>query len=228
MSSRVPNIATITGDYDAIEHAIRETSRGRWFLSAYLERNRSAETHMLLNAIAKLELAMKENGHLAENCRSLLPLNEMREQINVARQDIAQTRRRQGTPTWLPVPRFTFESLPEVVAGETRSIKAAAANLETAANALRKAGVFRGVAEQISERVQDITEACDVQIAATIGMKRMAQLLSELEAEIMGALDGDVEADDEMYGEEGNSSSIPKEVIAELSAALAEGFADDE
>jgi hypothetical protein len=112
------------------------------------------------------------------------------------------------------------------VADETRSIKAAAANLKTAANALRTAGVFRGVAEQISERVQDITEACDVQIAATIGMKRMAQLLSELEAEIMGALDGDVEADDEMFEDEGNSS-IPKEVIAELSAALAEGFADE-
>jgi hypothetical protein len=228
MSPRAPNITAITGNYDAIERAIRETSRGRWFLTAYLERNRSAETHMLLDAIARLESAMRENGHVVENYHSMEPLTEMRDRITVARQEIAHTRRRKGAPAWLPVPRFTFESLPDVLADETRAIKAAAANLENAAQALRTAGVFHGVAQQISERIEDILEACEMQNAATHGLRRMAQLVSELEAEIMGSLDGDTGSSNaNACSEENNTFSIPSEVIAELSAALAEGFADD-
>jgi|GEM_PF-4733169 len=38
-------------DYDAIESAIMESSRGRWFLSEYARRNRYAETKLLLLAI---------------------------------------------------------------------------------------------------------------------------------------------------------------------------------
>jgi hypothetical protein len=51
----MPNITALTSDYDAIERAIRETTRGRWFLNCYLQRNRSAETRVLLDAIARLE-----------------------------------------------------------------------------------------------------------------------------------------------------------------------------
>jgi hypothetical protein len=41
-------------DFDAIQAAVRETERGRWFLSEYDRRNRSADTQSLLEAIGKL------------------------------------------------------------------------------------------------------------------------------------------------------------------------------
>jgi hypothetical protein len=41
-------------DFDAIQAAVRETERGRWFLSEYDRRNRSADTQALLEAIGKL------------------------------------------------------------------------------------------------------------------------------------------------------------------------------
>jgi len=42
-------------DYDAIREAFMETSRGRWFLSEYAKRNRNADTHMVLDAVARIE-----------------------------------------------------------------------------------------------------------------------------------------------------------------------------
>lgn len=41
--------------YDAIEDAVRETERGRWFLTEYARRNRNADTEVLLDAIRRIE-----------------------------------------------------------------------------------------------------------------------------------------------------------------------------
>src|SRR6202163_133139 len=43
------------GDYHAISEAFMETSRGRWFLGEYAKRNRNADTHMVLDAVARIE-----------------------------------------------------------------------------------------------------------------------------------------------------------------------------
>jgi hypothetical protein len=42
-------------DYEAIENAVLETARGRWFLSEYKKRNGVAGTQTLLDAIGRLE-----------------------------------------------------------------------------------------------------------------------------------------------------------------------------
>lgn len=244
MPPRLPHVTTLTADYDAIERAIRETSRGRWFLAAYLERNRSAETRMLMNAIGKLERSMRDSGHVVNAMAPMETLVELRDAIGKAREDIARTRKREGSPAWLPVPRFTFDSFPADFADETRAIRAAAANLQTAAQALRGAGVFPGVAQQIGERVDDINLACDAQDTATRGMQRMATLLSELEAQIMGAIDGDEASADLPDPDEAppyrcetasftvcgpqRGRAIPEEVVRQLSEALAASLEDDD
>jgi hypothetical protein len=46
-------------DYDAVYAEVAATSRGRWFLDAYAERNRLAHTHMLVGAIARVEAAVR-------------------------------------------------------------------------------------------------------------------------------------------------------------------------
>lgn len=42
-------------DYDAIEAAVMETSRGRWFMAEYARRNRQSDTLQLLSAIGRIE-----------------------------------------------------------------------------------------------------------------------------------------------------------------------------
>lgn len=44
-----------TEEYHAIESAVLETARGRWFLEEYARRHRVADTEILLEAIARLE-----------------------------------------------------------------------------------------------------------------------------------------------------------------------------
>lgn len=47
--------AAYGGDFAAIEAAVLETPRGRWFLGEFARRNRIAETDLLLQAIRRLE-----------------------------------------------------------------------------------------------------------------------------------------------------------------------------
>ena len=45
-------------DFEAIEQAVLETERGRWFLAEYAARKRRSETTTLLTSIARLEKAV--------------------------------------------------------------------------------------------------------------------------------------------------------------------------
>jgi chromosome segregation ATPase len=47
-----------TEDFEAIEQAVLETERGRWFLAEYAARNRRSETTSLLTSLTKLEKAI--------------------------------------------------------------------------------------------------------------------------------------------------------------------------
>lgn len=49
-------------DYEAIEAAVLESPRGRWFLGEFTRRNRAADTSMLLEAIRKLERGVAEHA----------------------------------------------------------------------------------------------------------------------------------------------------------------------
>ena len=45
-------------DYEAIEAAVTETVRGRWFLAEFARRNRIVETRQLLDAMTRIETAV--------------------------------------------------------------------------------------------------------------------------------------------------------------------------
>jgi hypothetical protein len=59
----VPALSAYTQrDYEAIEAAVLESPRGRWFLNEFTRRNRAADTLMLLEAIRKLERGVAEQS----------------------------------------------------------------------------------------------------------------------------------------------------------------------
>lgn len=55
MMSVPPPQGMSEADYEAIEAAVTETVRGRWFLNEFARRNRMAETRLLLDAMARVE-----------------------------------------------------------------------------------------------------------------------------------------------------------------------------
>ncbi len=51
-------------DYDAIEAAVVETVRGRWFLAEYARRSRVDEVRQMLDGLSRLEQTMREQQQL--------------------------------------------------------------------------------------------------------------------------------------------------------------------
>src|SRR5208282_1583904 len=46
-------------EYDAVYVAVTATERGRWFLTEYANRNRHADTDLVVNAIARMAAAIR-------------------------------------------------------------------------------------------------------------------------------------------------------------------------
>lgn len=51
-------------DYEAIEQAVLETERGRWFLAEFARRNRAADTGEILDALGRLESRLSDSRAL--------------------------------------------------------------------------------------------------------------------------------------------------------------------
>ena len=233
MTSATP-ITSLTADYDAIERAIRETSRGRWFLTCYLERNRSAETRMLLSAIAKLENAMRDNGVVMRETGKYSVLATLRDAIDEARYDIAHmpAPEERGAHTE-SLRRFDFENIPASGTEDLRTMRDAALSIRSAAHVLHSAGVFHGIAQQIADNAQTIERSCLAHETTLLRASRMAALICELEAELITAAEDDSV---EPYGGESfyegppepcrqdNGKNIRDDVVEELSLALAECY----
>jgi hypothetical protein len=75
--------------YDALESAVMESARGRWFLAEYARRNRAADTMMLLDALKKLENVASSTGAKADH--GLPDIEQLAETIKAARSEIAST-----------------------------------------------------------------------------------------------------------------------------------------
>jgi hypothetical protein len=227
----MPNITALTSDYDAIERAIRETTRGRWFLSCYLERNRSAETRVLLDALARLEAAMRDSGHMVDTLGPAEALGKIAEALTDARIDITRMVSGEDAPMTPAVSRFAFGSIPRSTRAGTHAIREAAVEIEKAATTLNAAGVFHGVAAQIIEKTSEIMRACAVQEQSIGQMQRIAMLINDVESEIAAVTQSQNNGSRqpaapklrciENLGREA-PLAIPEEVMAELSLALSQ------
>ena len=75
--------------YEALESAVMESARGRWFLAEYAKRNRAADTTMLLEALKKLENVASATPAKAD--RPQPDIEQLASTIKAARSEIAST-----------------------------------------------------------------------------------------------------------------------------------------
>jgi hypothetical protein len=76
-------------DYEAISEAFMETSRGRWFLGEYAKRNRNADTHMVLDAVARIEHSLAAQKQAAPDSGLADALAAIRGALDEARANAA-------------------------------------------------------------------------------------------------------------------------------------------
>lgn len=76
-------------DYEAIEQAVLESPRGRWFLAEFARRNRAADTRLVLEAFGRLEKVVVSRPPASSDPQPVaLDLDRARSEIFAARHEM--------------------------------------------------------------------------------------------------------------------------------------------
>jgi hypothetical protein len=146
-------------DYEAIEAAVQETSRGRWFLSEYARRNRQADTLQLLDAIARLDKTVRDTAASAPAAAGLDPvLRNLARRVHRTREEVTA-----GLAPGEARPEPGSESLDVIAANALRAnndILRAAERVQEIAWTLRETGTDGAVCEDLDRQATEIYAAC--------------------------------------------------------------------
>ena len=162
-------------EYEAIEDAIMQNPRGRWFLNEYARRNRAADTDRLVDAIEHLykEAVRSRTQTPAAPTPAPVPrpqpeavssqvdfdrirraLNEMRQQISATRRDMADVKPRETEHFRNDEPDPTAIATSAEVA--TLDILAAVERLQDIADALRANDADADLCDEIETHARGI------------------------------------------------------------------------
>ena len=130
-----------TEDFDAIESAVMETSRGRWFLAEYARRNRNADTDAVLTKLDRLERAIRRDRAVPDIDRIRLDLADMAEAISRTKQEIAQMKIETEDGGRFADASQELDAIVSQTESATNEILLAAEAIQEAAWTLREAGV---------------------------------------------------------------------------------------
>lgn len=194
-------------DYDAIEGAVMETARGRWFLAEYARRHRVADTEMLMNAISKLERSLSDQATISApkskvpaiddqsstpepNDRALekvlLDVAELSAAIQLTRQEIEELGTKQANDGGFEQASNELDAIVTHTEQATGEILTAAEAIQEAAWTLRDQGTDPEICDKLDNYAIEIYTACTFQ---DITGQRIAKVVS-----LMGFVEGHVQS----------------------------------
>lgn len=161
-------------DYEAIEAAVMETARGRWFMAEFARRNRQADTLQLLGAIGRIERVVGLG----------LPAPEAEPDVGEAAALIADLRIDLERISGKGEDRASgLASRIETAAG---TIVQATESMQEAAWSLREAGANEALCDMLDQRTAEIS-------AATMIVEGTAQRIGKI-ADTIAMLDSSLRA----------------------------------
>lgn len=151
-------------DYEAIEAAVKETARGRWFLDAYAARNRHADTKLVLDAIARLQRSVLG----AESINEPAPqIPAVREELNEIERTAEETRK---TLSEIDAAHQRDgdlgEELSQIVAASALAVSGVLSDAERVSEisaTMRAQGIAEYVCDQLDGLSEHINTACAFQ-----------------------------------------------------------------
>ena len=171
-------------DFEAIEAAVMETPRGRWFLAEFAKRNRVAETRVLLDAVARLEQSLVGHAASSEAERLRAELARMAEVIDAAKHEA-------GGPEASSDPGRRPVRLPELLARLARNAETATADIHAATErvqetawTLRERGTDPAICAEVDDRAAQIHTACAFQELTGQRTRRLVEALCLVEDRI--------------------------------------------
>ena len=168
-------LAPAAGDYDVIFSALMQTERGRWFLQEYARRNRSADTNLLLAAIARIESAVctERSQQLQPDLRA--DLVEMAQAITQTRAEVAELKA-----------ETAIGPLPQAPPGD---VFAAAERIRDVTWAMRGHGFDPATCGQLEELAATILSASALRDPTDHRARKLGEVLQYLEHRIAKLID---------------------------------------
>src|SRR6201982_2959333 len=156
-------ISLSDADYEAIESAVLETNRGRWFLAEYARRNRHADTKMLLTAIERIEAVMRGEPSTQSVDRIRFDLVEMAKAIARTKAEIAAIKPDIEQHGKFGEATEELDSIVNTTEAATSDILAAAEQIQEVAWTLREQGLDPEVCDLLDAKATAVYTACSFQ-----------------------------------------------------------------
>lgn len=171
-------------DYEAIEAAVMETARGRWFLAEYARRNRNADTSVLLAALERIEAVLRGERETQPVDRIRFDIIEMSKAISRTKAEIAAIKPDAAHHGKFGEATEELDSIVLSTESATSDILAAAEQIQEIAWTLREHGVEGEVCDLLDAKATDVYTACSFQDLTGQRTRKVIQVMRYLEGRI--------------------------------------------
>jgi chemotaxis regulatin CheY-phosphate phosphatase CheZ len=171
-------------DYGAIEGAVMETTRGRWFLAEFARRNRHADTTMLLKALDRIEGAMRGERSVESVDRIRFDLVDMAKAISRTKAEIAAIKPDADHHGKFGEASEELDSVVQATEAATSDILACAERIQEMAWTLREQGLENEVCDLLDAKATEVYTACSFQDLTGQRTRKVIQVLRYLEDRI--------------------------------------------
>jgi|tagenome__1003787_1003787.scaffolds.fasta_scaffold20713714_1 chemotaxis protein CheZ len=171
-------------DYEAIEAAVMETARGRWFLAEYARRNRHADTTMLLRALDRIEAVVRGERSVESVDRIRFDLVEMSKAIARTKTEIAAMKPDADHHGKFGEATEELDSVVQATEAATSDILACAERIQEIAWTLREQGLDAEVCDLLDAKATEVYTACSFQDVTGQRTRKVIGVLRYLEGRI--------------------------------------------
>lgn len=207
-------------DYDAIEAAVMETERGRWFLREYATRNRTADTRLIVTMLERLEARFAPPAPPEPVTQSSLPdifdlpamealpagpalrPGQIAQWIEAAKAEMSHLREEAAHNGRILRQGNEFDAISAAFDHAINSVLNAAEHIQEMSWVLRTHGMDTKACNELDQRANEIYLACSFQDIVARRLSTLVDTLVHIDAHIAHA--GSAAA-----GEPGPMAAVP-------------------
>jgi len=184
-----PPSALAEEDYEAIEAAVMETARGRWFLQEYARRNRNADTDKVLDAVGRIERMVRRERTVELGVEVRNELVDMHRAIERMRAELSALAGEAEGSGRLPRASADLDAVVQATEFATQEILASAERIQETAWHLREKGVEEASCDALDKLATEIYLACSFQDLTGQRIAKVVGTLRFLEARLTGLME---------------------------------------
>ena len=165
-------------DYRAIEEAVMETARGRWFLAEYAKRNRVSDTVRVVEAIDSLKSYISTEHDPADMLQLRLDILDMTQTIEQIKIEIANT---DDDGSTISDAHMELNVVLDETEEATSTILSTAEKIQEIIWELKETDKDNAGFDKIDELVTDVYMACSFQDVTGQRLRKVVDLTSDIE-----------------------------------------------